>query len=210
MATAILKLSFNRRGDSSFEGGLCGSGFLVSSNIMVTAHHCLNRDTFAPNRGYLQAMVWAIGREGWVREIRPASTSLHPDVDATIVTFSSPIPNATVYGANREKVPMGQAVQGLTIRSGNLNAVQRDEDGSVSRTLSMTVEANDIKIQDVPGMQLSFPSQVGMSGGPVLENGTNRVLGMMSLGLPPDVAVKTDTFAVSIDAIFNAAEIEDT
>lgn len=49
--------------------------------------------------------------------------------------------------------------------------------------------------------ELSFASQVGMSGGPVVDAESRRVLGMLSIGLPPDANVKTQTFAVSIDQI---------
>lgn len=63
--------------------------------------------------------------------------------------------------------------------------------------VTLDVDANDIKMSGVHGFELSFGTRVGMSGGPVIDR-DSRVLGMMSLGLPPDAVEKTATFAVSV------------
>jgi hypothetical protein len=89
----------------------------------------------------------------------------------------------------------------LVIQSASLASVTRDMYGFVKRLLTLNINANDIKMHGVRGFELSFGSQVGMSGGPVVDSATSRVLGMLSVGLPPDSVVKTKTFAVSIDEI---------
>ena len=87
------------------------------------------------------------------------------------------------------------------IESASLSSVTRDMDGFVKRVVPLNVSRNDVRMQDVRGFELSFGSQVGMSGGPVVDSSTGRVLGMLSFGLPPDSTIKTETFAVSIDEI---------
>lgn len=87
------------------------------------------------------------------------------------------------------------------IRTADLMQLVLDRDGHVKRPLTLHINAHDVKMQDVHGFELSFGSQVGMSGGPVVDAETGCVLGMLSIGLSADANVKTQTFAVSIDQI---------
>ena len=89
----------------------------------------------------------------------------------------------------------------LVIRTADLTPLVLDRDGYVKRPLTLHINAHDVKMRDVHGFELSFGSQVGMSGGPVIDAESGCVLGMLSIGLPPDANVKTQTFAVSIDQI---------
>ena len=220
MAFAILKLSYNRPGDSSLTGGICGTGFFVDSTTGITAHHVLNEGTFTPNNGFCHALVWVISRSGSVRRIERESATLHPEIDATVVTFRNPLSNVRVYETAVGSLTDGLPVCGighvgnsmpsveaewrgseLVIRSANLAGVIKDTNGYVKRSVTLNINANDIKMQETRGFELSFGSRVGMSGGPVVDIVSGRVLGMLSLGLPPDSNVKTETFAISIDEI---------
>ena len=128
--------------------------------------------------------------------------------------------NCTVYEPTTRGIDVGLNVSGLghvgsamptlspqwqgsqlTIRSTSLGDVIRDLDGQVKRSVILAVNADDIKMRGVRGFELSIVSQVGMSGGPVLDRSTGRAVGMLSLGLPADSNVKTETFAVSIGEI---------
>lgn len=220
MALAILKLSYNRPGDSSLTGGICGSGFFIDSRTAITAHHCLNDDTFRPNAGFLHVLVWVITRSGSVRRIDRAAVSLHPEIDTTIISLGDSMPNVRVYDCAVGGLAAGQQVLGighagnsmpsvsaswqgsdLVIRSASLAGSRRDMDGCVKRSLTFDINSNDIRMHGVLGFELSFGSQIGMSGGPVVDSSTGRVLGMLSVGLPPDSTFKKETFAVSIDEI---------
>jgi hypothetical protein len=220
MAFAILKLSYNRPGDSSLTGGICGSGFFIDSRTAITAHHCLNDDTFRPNAGFLHVLVWVITRRGLVRRIDQGAITLHPEIDTTIISLGDSISNVQVYDRAVGVAAAGQQVSGighvgnampsvnadwqgseLVIRSASLAGFNRDMDGCVKRPVTFDINANDIKMHGVRGFELSFGSQIGMSGGPVIDSSTGRVLGMLSVGLPPDSTFKTETFAISIDEI---------
>jgi len=220
MAFAILKLSYNQPGDSSLTGGICGTGFFVDSRTAVTAHHCLNNEAFRPNEGLQHALVWIIERSGSIRQIERDYTSLHPELDVTIISFPDPVTDVKIYECGAGDVSAGLKVCGighvgnsmpkvnvkwqgseLIIQSVSLASVTRDMYGSVKRLLTLNIHANDIEMHGVRGFELSFGSQVGMSGGPVVDSTTSRVLGMLSAGLPPDSVVKNETFAVSIDEI---------
>jgi len=220
MAFAILKLSYNQPGDSSLTGGICGSGFFIDSRNAVTAHHCLNDDTFRPNAGFPHVLVWMITRSGSVRRLERGFVSLHPEIDATIISLRDTMSNIQVYDRAVGRVTAGQEVLGighvgssmplvsaswqgseLVIRSASLADSRIDMNGRVKRSLTLEINANDITMHGVRGFELSLGSQVGMSGGPVVDSNTGRVLGMLSVGLPPDSAIKKETFAVSIDEI---------
>ena len=220
MAFAILKLSYNQPGDSSLTGGLCGSGFFVDSSMAITAHHVLNDATFMPNAGFRHTLLWLIPRSGATCRIERSSVTLYPEIDTTVIRFPNSLSNVWIYEFGVGSLTDGMPVRGighvgnsmpsvdaewqgieLLVRSANLAGLTRDESGHVKRSVIFDINANDIKMQGVRGFELSFGSQVGMSGGPVVDGDNGRVLGMLSIGLPPDSNVKTETFAVSIDEI---------
>jgi V8-like Glu-specific endopeptidase len=222
MAFSVLKLSYNEPGDPSLTGGICGTGFFVDASTAVTAHHVLNEATLAPNAGYRNVLLWMISRNGPIRRIDQSDVDLYPDIDTSVMRLQSPQSDFVVYNVSSRDINAGTAVhsigyegnampridaqwQGreLVIRSANLAQAIQDRDGHVNRSLTLHINANDIKMQGVRGFELSFGSQVGMSGGPVVDIENDRVIGMLSIGLPADVNVKTQTFAVSINEIMD-------
>jgi S1-C subfamily serine protease len=76
--------------------------------------------------------------------------------------------------------------------------------------LPLSVKANDIRMSEVRGFELSFGSRIGMSGGPVVDQEDGKVLGLLSLGLPPDATIKTQTFAVSIEEVRDRVDFSPT
>ena len=70
--------------------------------------------------------------------------------------------------------------------------------GIVEKKVKVVLKPDiDIQLNGVMGFELSFPSRIGMSGGPVITDKTNKTIGMLSLGLPADCDIKKSTFAVS-------------
>ncbi len=220
MASAILKLSYNEPGDSSLEGGICGTAFFLDPLTAITAHHALNGQTLAPNLGYRRVILWLISRSGAICRIETSAVSLHPEIDTTVIRLAKAMSGFQVHDVTTKPVTSGISVRGigyqgnampsidaawqgeeLVIRTADLMSLVLDRDGHVVRPLTLDVNARDVKMQDVPGFELSFGSQVGMSGGPVVDAESGCVLGMLSIGLPPDANVKTQTFAVSINSI---------
>jgi len=216
MSCAIVKLSYNNSGDSSLSGGICGTGFYVNNNTAITANHVLNKNTFIPNQGFCHAMVWLISRKGNIHALKKNNITAFPEIDTTIIKTNTNITDTDIYILNDQRLAAGSPVfasghtgntmpqinagwegTSLCIYSVNLRSVASDTEGQIARLVTMTVNANDIKMQNVQGFELSFGSCIGMSGGPVLYKNTNLVVGMLSIGLPPDVSEKTATFAVA-------------
>ena len=222
---AILKLSFNTPGDSTLEGGVCGSGFFVDPTTAVTANHVLNDSTFLPNAGYKQCRVWLITREGVIYSINRQVIKPFPAIDTTVIQLNSYKKESISSDRfDRGSVPRGAKVRGLghvgnampkidakwegdvlRIAKADLSSVYSDRSGHVERSLVLDVNANDVKMKTVRGFELSFSTCVGMSGGPVVNAENGQVLGMLTFGLPADAEIKTQTFAVSIDEILTRA-----
>jgi hypothetical protein len=221
MAFAILKLSYNAPGDSSLVGGICGTGFFVDSFTAVTAHHALNDETFRPNAGLQRVLVSGISRSGSIFGIQREDATLYPGIDAAILRLRNSVASFQIYEPSLRSAVEGVQVSGighigssmpsvdaewqgpeLVLRSASLADVTKDISGFVKRPMTLEINANDIKMHGVRGFELSFGSQVGMSGGPVIDRSTGKVLGMLSVGLPTDSNVKKQTFAVSIDEIW--------
>jgi hypothetical protein len=222
MAFAILKLSYNHPGDSSLTGGICGTGFFIDSLTAITACHVLNRETLAPNAGHKYVRLWLLDRNGGTCTISDANVKLHPEIDTSVISFPMPVRDFSHAQISSEIVEVGAPVRGighvantmplvdaawqgaeLVLRSADTTRLIHDRDGQIKRRLTLNINAQDIAMQDVHGFELSFGSLIGMSGGPVIHSTTNMVLGMLSIGLPPDATVKTQTFAISISHIMD-------
>lgn len=229
MAFAILKLSYNEPGDSSLTGGICGTGFFLDSSMAITAHHALNGQTLSPNVGFQHVLLWLISRSGAVCTIEHHAVTLHPELDVSVIRLPKPVSGFQVYDVTTKAIASGIRVRGIGHKGNTMPSVDTewqgtdlailaadlaqsvlDRDGYVERPLTLHINAHDVKMRDVSGFELSFGSQVGMSGGPVVDAETGCVLGMLSIGLPPDANVKTQTFAVSIVQILERIRLNCT
>ena len=83
------------------------------------------------------------------------------------------------------------------IRKANVDNAMCLKEGYIVAHKALWINAEDITLKGVTGFELSFGTRIGMSGGPIIDVQANEVVGMLSMGLPPDVAVKTRSFAIS-------------
>lgn len=216
MSFAIIKLSFNSLGDTSLTGGICGTGFFFDCNRAVTVHHVLNENTFSPNAGYMHCYNWIITRKGRIIPIIKDDAQFIPEIETTIIKVDETVSRNEIYELDNsvaeDDIPVkafGHIVKTMpqleaswngpvfNITSACLDSSQCDVEGVILQSVTMNVNANDIQLDSVTGFELSFPSRVGMSGGPVISDKTNKAIGMLSLGLPADCDIKKSTFAVS-------------
>lgn len=220
MVFAILKLSYNDVGDSTVEGGICGTGFFIKERTAVTAYHVLNTNTFQPNAGHRNCKAWLLSRSGSILRLGPENVVEIPEADTSIINVDARPIDLPVYTCSQDDAYVGRAVKGLghignsmpqlqatweanglAIKNGDLMSITSDMKGKIVNQFMCSVAAQDVNLQDIKGYEVSFGSRIGMSGGPLLDAATNKVLGLLSFGLPPDAAEKTKTFAVLIDEI---------
>jgi Trypsin-like peptidase domain len=218
---AVLKLSYNEAGAASPAGGVCGTGFFIGPNTAISALHVLNQGTFTPNPGYRRCQVWVVTRRGRIYPLEHRQITLHAEFDTTVIRLDTgePWPGlwpcaitaSTLEGRNvwglghigdaMPKLDAEWRGDSLQIKTADISPVVCDRRGLILKGCTLSVRANDVNLTNVQGFELSFGSRVGMSGGPVVDDDSGEVVGMLSLGLPPDAPVRTRTFGISMEEI---------
>lgn len=138
----------------------------------------------------------------------------YPEIDTTIIAFGEPQSNVKVYRLSDTPPTIGEAVYSSgyiadqmpvdgarwrIVESCDLREAIADQEGFVSSVRMPTVNASDIKLNNVKGVQTSFAGAVGMSGGSLIRRSTGAVIGLMSIGLPPDTSEKRTLVAISVE-----------
>ena len=213
---AVVKISYNKPGETPVTGGISGSAFLINDSTVITANHVLNSQNFLPNEGFNFVQFWLLSRNNNLiiplskdfinsfEEIETSIIKLPEHVKCTLeVSKSVPKINDTVHNYGHiSNMPIKNAHWEnnlLVIDDYNLNKSTSDSTGVIAEIKKITVNANDVKLNDVEVIQPSFKANVGMSGGPLISN--NKIIGMMSFGMPADLVIKDIVFAISIDEI---------
>jgi len=91
---------------------------------------------------------------------------------------------------------------GLVLNNVNLLNSISDGNGIIRDIRTATIFSNDVNISDTKLIITSYPGNVGMSGGPMLDS-NDSVIGLMSIGLPVDVTIKEFLGAIWINEIIN-------
>jgi len=217
MTFALIKLSYNKIGENSVEGGICGAGFFFDNKTFVTAHHIFNTKKNVPNIGYKNCQYWLASRQGEIMEIRDAKIEDYSHIDTTVIRFPSSVTDRIVsidtnlpkvgdkiynqgFIPNMPQINAGWNADRLVIKSVNLTGSISDAKGTVRETNKAKINSNDVNVADKILIITSYPGSVGMSGGPML-NCNDNVVGLMSIGLPADVPKKDFLGAIWIDEI---------
>ena len=98
----------------------------------------------------------------------------------------------------------------LVIPSFDLSSVMSNRQGQIKRIFQMDVSTRDVNLDGVSGFELSFGGKEGMSGGPLLSHESSEVVGLMSFGLPVNVRVKSQLFAISTQEILSRVHRDGT
>ena len=224
MTGLILKLSYNLIGETPVEGGICGSFFLIRPNLAITANHVLNKKTFIPNQGFKYCQLWLIIEPNTIIELFADDFTEHSEIDTTFINLKSEYPEY-VRRVSNENIDIGieckdEGFIGGTMPDVNANWSQNglvisnciadktiaNGQGHIKSKKIMTVNANDIKMDKIGGLETTYGGTKGMSGGPLINLKTDEVIGLMSIGLPADVQIKKTLFAVSINEIMKRLE----
>lgn len=217
MPFALIKLSYNEIGDSNIEGGICGTGFFVDNKIFITAHHIFNNKSKIPNVGFRNCQYWLVSKTGEIIEVKDVNIADYPEIDTTTITFNTCITDNIVeiertlpnvgdeiynqgFTTNMPMINCGYNSYGLFLKSVDLSNNISDGNGTVREINNETIYYDDVKLKGKTLIITSYPGRVGMSGGPMY-NVKNEVIGLMSIGFPPDIQQKNFLGAIWIDEI---------
>ncbi|MFA5805655.1 MAG: serine protease [Melioribacteraceae bacterium] len=218
---AIVKLSYNENGESSVIGGICGSAFLINDSTVITAHHVLNSKV-KPNEGYKYCQFWLLNRNGsLIIPIEQKQFEDYKEMECTIIHLQKPLNGIPFLSIESNDVKIGDEVYSLghvgdkmpvtkaewnngklLIQSYSLKNLETDKNGNVKEIKKATIRANDVNIVDVEVIQPTFGAVVGMSGGPLIAKRTNKLIGLMSFGMPADSVKKEIVYAISSNELY--------
>lgn len=198
-------------GVAQARGGIAGTAFFVSKTRAITAYHVLKRVSFKPAPGFDHAKVWLVHENHAPIELNEKNLHYYPDRDETVIDFDRvAVEDAFVFqpggvvaaaGANVETEGFlansaGPVLQfaGEDLRITSVPQLHRlHMTGGLTRSVRVNIEAVDLSLKETPCLELDYIPVVGMSGGPVLENG--RVIGMNSFA---DPTTRAHTWAVAL------------
>lgn len=215
MTGLILKLSYNNPNESTIVGGICGSFFPLQPNIAITAHHVLNNTNFMPNDGFLNCQYWLITDQNNIIEIEKDKLISYPEIDTTYITlerdyfknyrkYSTKVETGTncynegFIGGKMPDLDIKWVNNKLHINSCNYENVKINRSGYVKSIFQININATDVILSNINVIETSYSGIIGMSGGPLIEKEKDCVIGMMSIGFPPNVSDKTTLIAISI------------
>lgn len=196
-AYAVFKVSYNETG-GEVVGGVAGSAFFVAPNRAVSAHHVLNATSFRPAEGFAKTRVWLVHEGETPIELFAPNVRTDSSKDITLIAFASPV-SAKVFTRAPASLRIGEPVASEGFRANSagpllfwngpeleISSVPRLErlraEGVLLRATAVSVQADDLQVRDARGMQVSYAPVVGMSGGPVLQNG--MIVGFNSFANP--------------------------
>jgi hypothetical protein len=196
---ALFTTSYNTSGDL-VRGGVNGTVFFISPTRAVTANHVMNRKAFKPLPGFERVKVWLVHEGYRPVELKPENFRSNPSHDVTIIDlpkskavdrrFVFPVGKITVAHAAVQSEGFVANTDGPTIeRRGKdvlVTSVPRLQrliiEGQIIRQAQIDLKTLDIDLKKSPSVQLSYRPIVGISGGPVIQQG--RVVAMNSFADP--------------------------
>lgn len=224
MTGLILKLSYNQVGLNDVVGGVCGSCFFIDKKRILTANHVLNKKIFVPNIEYQHCQVWLIIEPNIIIEIDEKNILEYPEIDTTLVELENErnIDFKNISKCNFKEnefcfnegfisgsMPDIQAAWGLEkliISSCTYNKINIIGDGYIKSLRKLSINALDMKLDNVDTIETSYGGIEGMSGGPLILKKSNEIIGLMSFGLPQNKKEKEVLFAININEIISRIE----
>jgi hypothetical protein len=189
---------------------------------VLTANHISNSILFVPNEGYANCNVWLLRRnKNEVIRIEKSYLKTFPEIDACIISLPKPTSYNACFAFEKDKFHKNDLVENfghlasefpgdltfsvkfnsLEIDDYDLSSVYTDGQGEIDSIFQCSIETNDLRIEKRYLIQPSFKANIGMSGGPLILQGTNKLVGLMSFGLPPDSRYKETVYAIHVDEI---------
>lgn len=225
MTGLILKLSYNEI-NSDVVGGICGSCFFVDRERILTAYHVLNKKEFVPNIGYLYCQFWVLIEPNIIIEIDKNQLFEYPEIDTVLVKMENENKiNIKYRNISTENIEANELCfnegfisgdmpninanwTGNKLNISNFNYNNKDilGHGHIKSLAPLSINAPDVKLNNIKTFETSYGGRVGMSGGPLILKKSNEIIGLMSFGYPHTSMEKEFLYAIHIDEIISRIE----
>lgn len=221
MAEAIVKLSWRvssagkvKLGQNASVGGICGSCFTLSSGITITCAHTA-KGLFKPNEGFDKCAVFVCENNGKITRIQENKLDIYEDYDACVIAgfsasnsyeVSDSIPTdvsqCNLYGFYANAAPFQVVVdhrdQSLMVVNFEAMPASQNFYKIAGLAKNITINSQDIKIENKTSYIFDLAATVGLSGGPVVNSTDKKCVGMSFMGLPADSYEKLQIAAIDI------------
>lgn len=219
LPSAVIKVSWRvgakgevLQGADAAIGGVCGTCFSIEGHGTISTSHNLN-SMFCAHDGFDRFAVWVAHPDGQVHEIGRTDVEHFYGYDVSRIICPPSGSPFSLSGVNYEDVAEGRCLgyeaskapfEVVASKGGvELAAVKLNEALLPTSTLpvsrrTLKISTADVHIDGKPGFTLDQPATIGLSGGPLLEPLSGKVVGVCCFGLPPDVHVKKTIGAIDI------------
>ncbi len=216
-------------------GGFCGTAWPISRTekylYFVTANHVANDGLFYPKEKPKETRVYICNRSGLSLRISPQYGMNHPSYDLAFIAvpvadlIKSGIETIPMFKFSKQKLPeglLGMSTFNLGFpdrgQKGTYFKIDLDSDsasfdegpyvqrGRIEDFRTVFLSAPDVKLFESPGLILDYCSEQGFSGGPLILEETDEVIGMMSTLIPNGDKPPERTIALPIWQIFDCLE----
>lgn len=194
---------------------ICGTFFFISPDRALTANHVVYKDFLNADEKIINKQSFLIGENNFIAEIQKEFLIDHKDIDVSIIKFpkaqsetffeiakEEPIINQEFYfkGYTSENQPLIEThcdKLKIILKKADLSPLNLvSQDGFVKKLKSMTVKTTDLDMDNVNVIELSCGGFVGMSGAPVIDKVSGKVIGLISFGDTTNSDKKETLFAV--------------
>ena len=217
--SALIKVSWKTsfggvpfEGPNAAIGGVCGTVFALSSDIVLTASHHLD-DLWRPHDGFDDFDVWIGHADGSHQLLQNGCFEHFEGFDIARIDCRPPaarfaaskkayedVTEGLCLGYEANTAPFACGVSGKRIVLKDL-ALERSlipfAPTSAARKV-IECRAADVFIDQKRGYLLQHPATVGLSGGPMVDSADCSAIAVCCLGLPADVHEKHTVGAVDL------------
>lgn len=219
LPSAVIKISWKigskgevLEGAGAAIGGVCGTCFSIEGHGTISASHHL-KNMFCAHDGFDRFSVWVTHPDGQVHEIGGSDVEHFDGFDVSRISCPPSGSPFSLSGVSYEDVTEGRCLGyeaskapfevvaskgGVELAAVKLNeALLPTSNLPVSRK-TLDVSSADVQIDEKRAFFLDQPATIGLSGGPLLEPSSGKVVGVCCIGLPADDRVKKTIGAVDV------------
>jgi len=221
MTGAVLNFyGFMNDGKYNVHYDIGGSFFFIKPDTALTANHVLNKEFFSNTGDFLNKQSFLVGENNFIAEVNSDLLFEHKNIDLTVIKFPNDV-SSTFFDVSQDEPTENQEFYSLGFIAGEqpeihvknirykvilekvvLNDITKiKQDGYVKKLLSKTLKSADLNLNNVNTIETSFGGYVGMSGGPLIDKATQKIIGILSHGDPDDTDKKDVLYATDCTEI---------